>query len=401
MMTFSNEQKLAIDAHFIAAFDAVPERYFSAPGRTEIGGNHTDHQHGRVLAAAVNLDTWAAVRENGTDTVRILSKGYPLCCVNLSELEPKQLEINSTAALIRGVAARFSRLGCAVRGFDAYVTSTVLPGSGLSSSAAFEVLIGTIINALFFGGKASAPQIAAIGQYAENVYFGKPCGLMDQMASAVGGLVFIDFCDPGVPVVKKVDFDFTACGHALCIIDTRASHADLTDEYAAVPAEMKAIAAHFGREVLTQVPERDFYAAIPDLRVSCGDRAVLRSIHFYEENDRVQRQVEALEREEFGAFLELVKESGRSSYMYLQNVIVSGSKAHQDVALTLALCEKYLQGRGAFRVHGGGFAGTVQAFVPLDILNAFQTEIEAVLGKGTCHVLTIRPEGGTEFVFET
>ena len=394
-MRITTEKKV-LDSAFLTAFGTAPQRYFSAPGRTEIGGNHTDHQRGRVLAAAVNLDTMAAVRENGTDTIRVLSEGYPLCCVDLNDLEPKKAEVNTTAALIRGVAARFVQLGCKVRGFDAYVSSTVLPGSGLSSSAAFEVLMGTVINALFFGGKATAPQIAAIGQYAENVYFGKPCGLMDQMASSVGGLVFIDFCDPEVPVVKKVDFDFSACGYALCIIDTRASHADLTDEYAAVPAEMKAVAAHFGCEVLTQVPENDFYAAVPVLRASCGDRAVLRAIHFYEENSRVRGQAAALERGDFDAFLELVKESGCSSYMYLQNVIVSGSKAHQDVALTLALCEKYLQGRGAFRVHGGGFAGTVQAFVPLDMLDAFQTGMEAVLGEGNCHILTIRPEGGVE-----
>lgn len=396
MLTLLNEQKLALDAGFIAAFGAAPERYFSAPGRTEIGGNHTDHQRGRVLAAAVDLDTRAAVRENGTNTIRVLSEGYPPCCVDLTDLTPNQLEINTTAALVRGVAARFEQLGCTVRGFDAHVSSTVLPGSGLSSSAAFEVLMGTVINVLFFGGRATATQIAAIGQYAENVYFGKPCGLMDQMASAVGGLVFIDFCDPEVPVVKKVDFDFSACGYALCIIDTRASHADLTDEYAAVPAEMKAVAAYFGKDVLTQVREQDFYVAIPALRASCGDRAVLRAIHFYEENSRVQRQTAALKRGDFDAFLELVKESGRSSYMYLQNVIVSGSKAHQNVALTLALCEKNLQGKGAFRVHGGGFAGTVQAFVPLDMLDAFRTGMEAVLGQGSCQVLTIRPEGGVE-----
>ena len=400
MYTLTSNQKAKLDAGFAAAFGAAPERYFSAPGRTEIGGNHTDHQQGRVLAAAVDLDTRAAVRENGTDTIRVLSEGYPLYSVDLNDLEPKKTEINTTAALIRGVAARFAQLGCEARGFDAYVVSTVLPGSGLSSSAAFEVLMGTIINALFFDGRATAPQIAAIGQYAENVYFGKPCGLMDQMASSVGGLVAIDFRDPEAPAVQKVAFDFSASGHALCIIDTRASHADLTDEYAAVPAEMKAVAAHFGCEVLTQVPENDFYAAVPALRASCGDRAVLRAIHFYEENSRVRGQAAALERGDFDAFLELVKESGRSSYMYLQNVIVSGSKAHQDVALTLALCEKYLQGRGAFRVHGGGFAGTVQAFVPVDLLGMFRKEIENVLGQGSCHVLSIRSEGGVELKTE-
>ena len=389
-------QKEKLDAGFAAAFGSEPERYFSAPGRTEIGGNHTDHQRGRVLAAAVNLDTLAAVRVNGTDTIRILSKGYPLCRVKVTELEPVAAEINTTPALIRGVAARFAELGCNVGGFDAYCESTVLPGSGLSSSAAFEVLVGTIINHLFFEGRVTQPEIAQIGQYAENVFFGKPCGLMDQTASAVGNLVTIDFFDKDHPVIRPVDFDFSGCGHALCIIDTRASHADLTDEYAAIPGELKAICAHFGKDVLTQIPEEAFFAAIPALRESCGDRAVLRAIHFYQENARVPRQVEALERGDFDAFLELIKESGCSSYMYLQNVIPAGYQEHQDVAVALALCGHYLKGRGAYRVHGGGFAGTVQAFVPFDMLEEFVPGIEAVLGEGACHVLAIRPQGGVE-----
>ena len=387
-------KKQALDAGFEAAFGCRADRYFSAPGRTEIGGNHTDHQRGRVLAAAVNLDTVAAVRVNGTDTVRILSQGYPLCEVNLSELEPVASEINSTPALIRGVAARFAQLGCQVKGFDAYVESTVLPGSGLSSSAAYEVLVGTVINHLFFGGKASQPLVAQIGQYAENVFFGKPSGLMDQMASSVGGLVTIDFFDKENPVIKSVNFDFSACGHALCIIDSRASHADLTDEYAAVPGELKQICAYFGKEVLTQVDEADFYAALPALRERCGDRAVLRGIHEYRENRRVDAQVAALESGDFDTFLKLVTESGHSSWMYLQNVIPAGYREHQEMAVALALCEKYLDGRGAYRVHGGGFAGTVQAFVPNDMLDSFVAGIDAVLGAGACHVLSIRPQGG-------
>ena len=390
------DEKLVLDAGFAAAFGGTPERYFSAPGRTEIGGNHTDHQRGRVLAAAVNLDTRAAVRVNGTDTIRILSKGYPMCEVNISELSPVESEINSTPALIRGVAARFAQLGCEVKGFDAYCESTVLPGSGLSSSAAYEVLIGTIINGLFFDARVSQPEIAQIGQYAENVFFGKPCGLMDQMASAVGNLVTIDFLDKDNPVIKPLNFDFAACGHALCIIDSGADHADLTDEYAAVPGEIKAVAAQFGKEVLTQIDVADFYAAIPALRKACGDRAVMRAIHFYQENDRVPQQVAALEAGDFDRFLQLVKQSGYSSYMYLQNVIPAGYKAHQDVAVSLALCEHYLNGRGAYRVHGGGFAGTVQAFVPMDMLDAFVAGIDAALGEGACHVLSIRPQGGVE-----
>ena len=392
--------KLALDSGFAAAFGGKPARYFSAPGRTEIGGNHTDHQRGRVLAAAVNLDTVAAVRVNGTNIIRIQSKGYPMSVVDLDNLTPVESEINSTPALIRGVAARFAQLGCKVEGFDAYCESTVLPGSGLSSSAAFEVLMGTIVNHLFFEGKASQPEIAQIAQYAENVFFGKPCGLMDQTASAVGNLVTIDFFDKDHPVIEPVDFDFASCGHALCIIDSGADHADLTDEYAAVPGEIKAVAAYFGKEVLTQIEEAEFYAAIPALRKECGDRAVMRCIHFYQENARVPQQVAALREGNFEKFLSLVKQSGYSSYMYLQNVIPAGYKAHQDVAVALALCEHFLNGRGAYRVHGGGFAGTVQAFVPLDILDSFVAGMDGVLGQGACHVLSIRLQGGVPAVPE-
>ena len=390
------EQKEKLDAGFVAAFASMPQRYFSAPGRTEIGGNHTDHQRGRVLAGAVNLDTQAAVRCNGTDTIRILSKGYPMSVVDLNVLTPVAEEVNSTPALIRGVAARFKELGCDVRGFDAYMESTVLPGSGLSSSAAFEVLVGTIINILFFDGKVSQPEIAMIGQYAENVFFGKPCGLMDQTASAVGGMVTIDFADKNAPDIQPVDFDFASCGHALCIIDSGADHADLTDEYAAVTREYKALCAYFGQEVLTQVPEEEFYRAIPALRASCGDRAVMRGIHQYAENKRVTAQVAALKDGQFDRFLALIKESGYSSYMYLQNVIPAGYVQHQDMAVALGLCEHYLQGRGAYRVHGGGFAGTVQAFVPFDLLESFRAGIDSALGDGACHVLSIRPQGGVE-----
>ena len=389
-------KKEALDKGFAAAFGGAPQRYFSAPGRTEIGGNHTDHQRGRVLAAAVNLDTVAAVRENGTDLIRILSAGYPRCEISVKELIPKEDEINTTPALIRGVAARFVQLGCDVRGFDAYCESTVLPGSGLSSSAAYEVLIGTIINHLFFDTKVTQAEVAQIGQYAENVFFGKPCGLMDQTASAVGNLVTIDFFEKENPVIQPVAFDFSSCGHALCIIDSGADHADLTDEYAAIPGESKAVAAHFGKEVLSQIEETEFYAAIPVLRKKCGDRAVLRAVHFYQENARVPKQVAALEQGDFETFLKLIKESGYSSYMYLQNVTPAGYKEHQDVALALAMCEHYLQGKGAYRVHGGGFAGTVQAFVPFEILEDFRAGIDSVLGQGACHVLSIRPQGGVE-----
>ena len=399
-LTMTAQQKASLDLGFAAVFGGAPERYFSAPGRTEIGGNHTDHQRGRVLAAAVNLDTQAAVRLNGTDCIRIQSQGYPLCEVDLKVLTPQAEEVNGTASLIRGVAARFAQLGCEVKGFDAYCESTVLPGSGLSSSAAYEVLIGTILNHLFFDGRVSAPEIAMIGQYAENVFFGKPCGLMDQTASSVGGLVTIDFFEKNNPNIRSVNFDFSACGHALCIIDSRASHADLTDEYAAIPGELKNICAHFGKDVLTQINPGDFYAAIPALREKCGDRAVMRAIHFYQENERVPQQVAALEQGDFDKFLALVKESGFSSFMYLQNVIPAGRTRNQEMAIALGLCEHYLRDRGAYRVHGGGFAGTVQAFVPFDLLDSFRAGIDAVLGQGACHVLSIRPQGGVEMTAE-
>ncbi len=393
-LPMSKARKEQLDAAFFAIFANAPEDYFSAPGRTEISGNHTDHQRGRVLAAAVNLDTQAAVRRNHTDLIRVQSKGYPMAEIDLNVLTPVAAEVNTTAALIRGVAARFVQMGCPVQGFDAYVESTVLPGSGLSSSAAFEVLMGTIINHLFFDAKVSQPEVAQIGQYSENVFFGKPCGLMDQTASAVGGLVAIDFADKEKPVIRPVEFDFSATGHALCIIDSQADHADLTDEYAAITQELKAVCAYFGKEVLTQVAEEDFYAAIADLRKTCGDRAVMRAIHVFNENRRVPLQVECLEKGDFETFLRMETESGRSSWMYLQNVIPTGSTAAQAVAVALALCENALQGRGAYRVHGGGFAGTVQAFVPYDMLEQFRARIDAALGEGTCHVLSIRSQGG-------
>ena len=399
-LILSAKDKTRLDSGFSTAFGGEAQRYFSAPGRTEIGGNHTDHQRGRVLAGAVNLDTVAAVRVSGTNVIRVQSKGYPLCQVDLDNLEPVPAEINSTPALIRGVAARFAQLGCKVGGFDAYCESTVLPGSGLSSSAAFEVLIGTIINHLFFDGRVSQAEVAQIGQYAENVFFGKPCGLMDQTASAVGGLVTIDFADKDHPDIRPVHFDFSTTGHALCIIDSRADHADLTDEYAAIPGELKEICDCLGREVTTEIPEEEFYAAIPKLRETCGDRAVMRAMHEYNENRRVPEQVACLEKGDFEGFLSLIRESGFSSWMYLQNVIPAGYVRQQPVAVALGLCEHYLRGKGAYRVHGGGFAGTVQAFVPFELLDSFRAGIDAALGEGACHVLSIRPQGGVEMEVE-
>lgn len=367
---------------------------FSAPGRTEIGGNHTDHQRGCVLAAAVNLETVADVCLNGTNAIWVQSQGYPTIKVDLNDLSVREEEKNTTAALIRGVASSFVQRGAKLQGFDAVVNSTVLPGSGLSSSAAFEVLFGTILNELFFDKKLSPVEIAQIGQYSENVHFGKPCGLMDQMASSVGSLVFIDFEDPANPKIEKVGFDLAAAGYALCIIDSGADHANLTDEYAAIPAEMKKVCAFFGKEVLRQISRDEFMKALPELRKTVSDRAILRAMHIYQENDRVVKLVQALKEGNVDSFLNLVKESGRSSWMYLQNITPAGAVAHQEVAVALAMCDMALHGRGAYRVHGGGFAGTVQAFVPLDMLDSFKADIEAVLGQDACHVLNIRDQGG-------
>lgn len=371
---------------------------FSAPGRTEIGGNHTDHQHGRVLTGSVDLDIIAAVAPTGGSLIRIQSEGFPFLEVDLSDLTVRESEYNTTAALIRGVAAWFAGQGHRLGGFSAYVTSRVLNGSGLSSSAAFEVLIGTILNELFCDGAYDPVTIAKVGQYAENVYFGKPSGLMDQMGCSVGGMVTIDFRDNADPKVEKVDFDFASAGHALCIIDSGADHADLTGEYAAIPGELKAISAHFGKTVLREVPEEEFYAAIPQLRATVGDRALLRAIHIYEDNKRVIGQVEALRKGDFQTFLSLVRTSGLSSWRFLQNVAVAGATVHQEVALSLTLAEHLLAGRGACRVHGGGFAGTIQAFVPLNMLDHFRAEMDRFLGQGACHVLTIRPVGGIRLI---
>ena len=367
---------------------------FSGPGRTELGGNHTDHQRGHVLCASVDMDMLACAAPNGLNVIRVQSEGYPALEVDLSDLSPRPQEANTSAALVRGVAEGIAKRGYAVGGFDARAVSTVLSGSGLSSSAAYEILIGNIINHFFCQEKLDAVELAKIGQYAENVHFGKPCGLMDQMGSSVGGMVSIDFAGPAAPVIEKVDFDLAAAGYALCIIDTGADHADLTDEYAAVPAELKEICAHFGKAVLREVPALDFFAALPDLRRECGDRAVLRAVHIYDENDRVAGEVGALRRGDFGAFLSLVNASGLSSWRYLQNIVPAGYTRHQEMALALALAERALDSAGAVRVHGGGFAGTIQAFVPLERVAKFKAEMERVLGEGKCHVLRVRPQGG-------
>ncbi len=367
---------------------------FSGPGRTEIGGNHTDHQHGRVLCGSVDMDMLACAAPNGKNVIRIQSEGYPALEVELEELAVRPGEANTSAALVRGVAARVRELGYSLTGFDACVTSTVLSGSGLSSSAAYEVLVGNILNRFSCGGALDAVTIAKIGQYAENVYFGKPCGLMDQMGSSVGGAVAIDFANPADPVVEKVDYDFSQSGHALCIVDTVSSHGDLTGDYAAVTQEMGAVAAHFGRSVLREVPEDNFRAELPALRKACGDRAVLRALHFYDDDRRAVQEAQALKDGDFGRFLTLVNASGRSSSLHLQNTWSTADPRQQAIPVVLALGAELLEGQGAIRVHGGGFAGTVQAFVPNNMLEGFRSGMEGLLGAGTCHVLYIRPQGG-------
>lgn len=383
--------------NFSAAFgDSDGVCLFSAPGRTEIGGNHTDHQRGHVLAAGVNLDVIGVAAPNGGRVIRIQSEGFPMDTIDLDDLSVHTSEVNRASSLIRGMAARLTQLGHTLGGFDAYTTSNVLSGSGLSSSAAFEILVGNMMSTLYCGSSVTPVQIAQIGQYAENVYFGKPSGLMDQTASSVGGIVTIDFESTASPVVEKVDFDFTRSGCALCILDSGADHSDLTDEYAAIPREMKAVANFFGKDYLREVDETEFYAKLPQIRKTAGDRAILRAAHFFAEDRRVVRQVEAIRQGRFEDFLALVTESGHSSFMYLQNVFPTGSSQHQAMSVALALCERLLAGEGAYRVHGGGFAGTVQAFVPLERLEGFKAGAEAALGGGNCHVLSIRGIGGCE-----
>ena len=368
---------------------------FSAPGRTEISGNHTDHQHGRVLAGSVNIDMIAAVGTNEKNQLRLKSEGYDLCVIDLADLDKKTDEENTSPAILRGACAAFAQRGAELSGLDVYVASNVPKGSGVSSSAAFEVLVGTILNELFMeGNKVSPIEIAQIGQWVENIYFGKPCGLMDQMASSVGGVVGIDFADPSQPIVAKIELDLAKAGLALCILDSGADHADLTDEYAAVPAECTAVAKVCGGEVLRDVPYEVFLQKIPECRKVCSDRAVLRAIHFYADNERVEKQVFALVNEDYTEFLQLVNESGHSSWEYLQNITPAGYVQQQAVGLTIAVAKDALNGKGAVRVHGGGFAGTVQAFVPLDMVEQFKEKVETILGEGTCHVMVIRPVGG-------
>ncbi len=371
---------------------------FSAPGRSEIGGNHTDHQHGEVLAAAINLDAIAIVRKTDDNVVRVRSGEYPEVVIPLSDLSIKQKEKETTLSLVKGVLAGFAEHDLRIGGFCAYITSEVLIGAGLSSSAAFETLIGTILSGLYNEMNVSPVLIAQIGQYAENVYFGKPCGLMDQMASSVGSLVHIDFMNPEKPEVEKVDFSIEEHGYSLCITDTKGSHADLTHEYAAVPKEMKAVAEHLGKEVLREVSAEEILANMSDIRKKLGDRSVLRALHFLNENSRVGKEVEALRNRDISAFLRLVKESGDSSYKYLQNVYSNQDVEHQNVSIALSMSEMFLGENGVCRVHGGGFAGTIQAFVKNEYVSEYRKNMNRIFGDDACYELKIRKYGGIQVI---
>ncbi|MBQ8431445.1 MAG: galactokinase [Clostridia bacterium] len=391
---------------YAAAVDAFASIYgadrdaalYSVAGRSELSGNHTDHNHGCVVAASINLDIIAVAAPSEGSVIRVKSEGFPEDVVDIDAFTaPRAIPEGHSDELIAGMAAGFRKEGYKVGGFDAYTTSNVLKGSGISSSAAFEDMIGNILSHIYNDGKVDNVEIAKLSQYAENQFFGKPCGLMDQVACAVGGIVAIDFADPAAPVIDKLDFDITAAGYHLCIINTGGNHADLTDDYAAIPAEMKSVAAHFGKAVLRDVDEAEVIAAIPALREELGDRAILRALHFFEENRRVAAQKAALQAGDLNAFFENVLASGRSSFCYLQNVFTTKNVNEQGVSLALCTAERLLKGKtAAWRVHGGGFAGTIQAFVPTEDVESFRRGMDAVLGDGKCMVLHIRPVGAVK-----
>lgn len=371
--------------------------YFSAPGRTEIGGNHTDHNHGHVLAAGINLDIAAAARTTDDNRIYLKSKEYPnMDVIDLGNLEKQEAEEGKSLAVIKGICARCRELGYQVGGFEAYTMTRVLKGSGLSSSAAFEVAVVTMISHLFNDGRIDPVTVAIISQYAENVFFGKPSGLMDQMASSVGSVISIDFCDPSKPEIKAVDFDLEAYGHALCIVDTGGNHADLTGEYAAIPQEMKEAASFFGKSFLREINPEDFKKQIPALRRKVGDRAVLRCLHFFDDDRIAVEEAEALKAGDFTRFLSLINASGLSSETRLQNVFATINPQEQGLSLALAISRDILGGQGACRVHGGGFAGTIQAFVPKELLNDYKRRLEEVFGEGSCYVLSFRNAGGVK-----
>lgn len=376
--------------------DADDIRIFSAPGRTEIGGNHTDHQHGSVLAGSVNLDVIAIVALNNEDKIRIKSEGYDMDTLTVGEFEKDETEQGKAISLIRGVCNRFADLGCDIKGFNAYTTSNVLKGSGLSSSAAFEVLVGNIINNMFNDGATSPIDIAKIGQFAEREFFGKPCGLLDQMASSLGGFTYADFADPANPITESIDLDILKFGYTLCVVDTGGNHANLTQDYADITIECKAVSNALGVDFLRDANIDEFYGNIASLREKCGDRAVLRAFHFLNEHNRVLEQRERLKSGKFEEFLTLVNASGQSSFDYLQNLYSTSAVNEQGLSLALALTKKFLGNQGACRVHGGGFAGTIQCYIPTELLKDYKKMIEAAFGEGSCSVLNVRPVGGYE-----
>lgn len=382
---------------FINIYGDLPVRLFSVPGRTEVSGNHTDHNNGCVLAASLDLDIIAVASKTDDSIISVKSKGFDRDDVDVSELDPDKYENYGSAAIIAGICDGFAKRGFAYGGFKAYTTSNVFKGSGISSSAAFEVQICNVINHFYNDGKVAAPELAKISQYAENVFFGKPCGLMDQTACAVGGFVAIDFADPQKPIIEKLDFDLAKAGYCLCIINTGGNHADLNEDYASVPAEMKAVAAELGHKVLRGVKYEEVVAKIPVLREKVGDRAIMRALHFIEENERVAMQKKALQDGDIETFFKGVLASGDSSFKQLQNVYTVKNVAEQGLSLALALCKHVLDGKGgAWRVHGGGFAGTVQAFVPLTLKDELKALLDGVFGEGACAVLNIRPCGAIE-----
>lgn len=394
VLAYQQERYIKALESFEKIYGEKEVEIYSAPGRSEVGGNHTDHQYGKVLATSINLDAIAIVAPKDEAVIDLKSEGYDRIQVDLDHLDKNDVKEGSSESLIAGVAFKLKEEGYKIGGFEAYVTSDVLNGAGMSSSAAFEVLIGNILSGLYNDMKISPVFLAQAGQFAENEFFGKPCGLMDQMASSVGGLINIDFEDPKNPKIKKVEVDFEEYGHSLCIVDTKGSHADLTDDYAAIPEEMKEVAGFFDKAVLREVDKDDFYLNLPKIREILGDRAVLRAMHLFEENKRVDEQVKALEDGDFETFKKLIKESGNSSFKYLQNVYSNHDLNNQSVSIGLAMSDISLGDRGVSRVHGGGFAGTIQAFVPNDIVGMYKKNMEHVFGEGACHVLKVRPYGG-------
>lgn len=388
----SSKRYISAIKKFIELYSDLDISIYSAPGRSEIGGNHTDHQHGKVLASAIDLDMICVVAFQENNRVELVSEGFEIKPIDLSDLSIHEEEKGTSEAIIRGIASSFVNKGKKIAGFKGYMVSSVLGGSGLSSSAAFESLIGSIFSYGLNEGSVDSVEIAKIGQYAENVYFGKPCGLMDQTACAVGGFVYIDFASD--PVVKQINFDMNTTGYSLCIVDTKGSHADLTPEYAAIPSEMKMIAKYFGKEYLNEINPNDFYSSLNELRKLGNDRAIMRAFHFLAENARVPMMAEALEKNDFEGFLKLVSESGNSSYKYLQNVYAVTESSKQEIPIALALAEHLLQNRGVARVHGGGFAGTIQAYVRNEDVPGFTKAMNALFGEGCVYALHVRKQGG-------